>query len=152
MGLPLGMSIPRMDEVTEWLNPYTEKRNRWTLIHFWSLSCETSRLELPEAGDMFGKYAYNVQCVSIHVPNRNDDRNPYEVRAVAARAGINVPLGMDGEQYIASAFSVRKLPAYYLFDGRDRLLHVQEGKINIDVLQSYLNKENLAYRQAWRKP
>ncbi|MBB6449454.1 thiol-disulfide isomerase/thioredoxin [Geomicrobium halophilum] len=142
MSLQLGSLLPSLDGGTEWLNPLENKIgfDGPIFIHFWSLSCDSCRATLQEVGDLFRAFRDDTSCLSIHMPRNGDDQNLYEVRAVAAKAGITVPLCMDGNQDIANTFGIRFMPAYFIFDKEQELRYKQQGSTSISTLRRRLGR------------
>src|SRR5260370_26656943 len=92
MPMRIGTPMPALEGATEWFNGTAEDalkeiEGRPVLIHFWSLSCDMCKENLPRVSEWRDKYApAGLGLLPVHMP-----RDPSATDVAAGPAAIAVP-------------------------------------------------------------
>ena len=148
MPMRIGTPMPSLEGATEWLSGSAEEVLKDTeghpvLIHFWSLSCDMCKENLPSVAEWREKYApAGLRLVAIHMPRYPQDTNVDAVREALAEYGITEPRAIDNEHTLRDAFLNEKgyVPAYYLFDAEHKLKSFAAGEYGVKVIEPALER------------
>lgn len=148
MPMRIGTEMPRLDGATEWLNgtqahAEAEARAHPTLVHFWSVSCETCKQNLPRLAEWRdGKKEEGLRLVAIHMPRYEADTDVELVREAIGNYNITEPCAVDNEHLLKTVFQNEQgyVPAYYLFDAEGKLRSFAAGERGLDMLKSALER------------
>ncbi|WP_373895874.1 TlpA family protein disulfide reductase [Virgibacillus sp. CBA3643] len=138
--------MPELDVATGWLNSKPMEKtdiigNKPTLIHFWSVSCDSCKSDMPKVNTFRDAYRDRLNIIAIHMPRSESDLNLDQVRIVAKEQKISQPIIVDNEHALTDAFRTRYVPAYYLFDHEGKLRHFQGGNGGgINMLRKRINR------------
>ena len=116
------LQLPSFEWATEWLNRRSTNlttKGRPTLVHFWSISSETSKTNLASIAELRDqRKREGVRVIAVHVPQSEAEKDARAVRNAAERLNITEPCALDNEHKLSDALLDRPdaLPAYYLFD------------------------------------
>jgi thiol-disulfide isomerase/thioredoxin len=132
MPLRLDTQLRPLDAAVGWINsgPLSAEalRGRPTLVHFWALSCQSCKSQLPQLGQWQRQYGERLQIVSVHSPLRVTDLDPDRVVRAVHQLGLDHPVALDGDEgALADAYDVHLTPSYFLFDAEGRLRHYHAG-------------------------
>jgi hypothetical protein len=138
--------LPSFEGATEWLNRTTSNsrdiNGRPTLVHFWSISSDISEANLPYVAELRDhRKREGLRVIAVHVPNRDDEKDPAAVRAVAARLNVTEPCALDNQHKVSHAFLNEhfSVPSYYLFDAKGRLRISSSGPNGLAMLEDELD-------------
>ena len=148
MPMRIGTPMPALEGATEWFNGSAEDalkeiEGRPVLIHFWSLSCDMCKENLPRVSEWRDKYApAGLQLIAVHMPRYPADTDVAAVRAAIAEHGIIDPCAIDNEHKLRDAFLNEKgyVPAYYLFDAEHKLKSFAAGEYGVKVMEPALER------------
>lgn len=138
--------MPELDGATEWLNsnPLKKKNiigNKPTLIHFWSVSCDSCKRDMPKVNTFRDAYREKLHVIAVHMPRSESDLNLDQIRKHAKEQEIFQPIIVDNEHKLTNAFRTRYVPSYYLFDYEGKLRHFQGGNGGgINMLRKRINR------------
>lgn len=145
-------TLPSFVDVTEWLNRTTaanrqaknlETKGHPTLVHFWSISSETSKINLAQVAQLRDERKRDgLRVVAIHSPQSETEKNVRAVREAAARLNLTEPCALDNDLRLAEAFSVEPddLPAYFLFGPEGNLRGSAAGANGVDLIEDELDQ------------
>src|SRR5690606_10924751 len=111
-----------------------------TLIHFWSISCDICKDEMPKVNKLKEKYKGKIKVVAIHMPRSKEDKNNREINKVAATYALNQPILLDDELELTKKMGTKYVPAYYVFDSNGKLRHFQSGGGGFATLERRISK------------
>jgi serine/threonine-protein kinase len=139
--------LPSFDGATEWLNRVTpnprETKGRPTLVHFWSISCEIAKANLPHIAQLRDqRKREGLRVIAVHLPRFEKDKDTRAVRDAIARLNLSEPCALDNEHKLRDAFLNEQgfLPAYYLFDTQGRLRSFSAGEGGLVILEDQLDQ------------
>src|SRR5690242_3631919 len=144
--------LPSLATATEWLNrpaaasrkiKSLETKGHPTLIHFWSISSETSKINLAQVAQLRDQRKRDgLRVIAIHLPESDAQKDPRAVRDAAARLNVSEPCALDNDHRLAEAFSTEAgdLPAYYLFDPEGKLRASATGANGVDLIEDELDQ------------
>ena len=107
---------------TEWLNRKADTRQTKghpTLVHFWSSSSETSKINLSQVAALRdNRRREGLRVVAVHAPQTESERSSRTVRDAIARFNLTEPCALDNDHALSNAFLNDRttIPAYCLFD------------------------------------
>ena len=119
--------LPLFEGAAEWLNAAPgdpPAKGRPLLVHFWSLSSETSVTNIPQLAELRDRRKREgLRLVAVHLPLRAEEREAGMVRAEAAKLNLTEPCALDNFHALRDLFFDPQddLPGYYLFDIEHRL-------------------------------
>ena len=151
------LQLPSFAGATDWLNlerPNAtnhdriealkkDTKDRPTLVHFWSLSSETSKTNLMQIADWRDqRKREGLRVVAVHSPQSEAEKKQRAVRDAAERLNLIEPCALDNEHKIGAEFDAERyeLPAYFLFDIEGTLRHASSGAEGLDQLEDELDK------------
>ena len=145
--------MPSFEGVTQWLNQATpnarEAKGRPTLVHFWSINSEISEANLPHIAELRDRRKREgLRVIAVHLPRSQEERDTRAVRDATARLNLTEPCALDNEYKLRDAFLNKQglVPAYYLFDARDRLRSFSTGEGGLMILEDQLDQMLLDLR------
>src|ERR1051325_2044238 len=110
--------LPSLAQATEWLNGRSgpeQVKGHPTLVHFWSISSETAKTNLPQVGELRDqRRREGLRVIAVHVPQSEAEKNPRAVRDAIARLNLSEPCALDNNHQISHG--QEDLPLYFLFD------------------------------------
>jgi predicted Ser/Thr protein kinase len=133
--------LPSLDGATKWLNRTPNPRDTKghpLLVHFWSISSETSKVNLSQTAELRDQWKREgLRVIGVHVPNSENERSTQTVRDALTRLNLTEPCALDNENRLLNAFSNQQglIPSYYLFDIEGKLRSfssADEGLIKIE--------------------
>lgn len=145
--MKLGSQLPSLDAATAWLNRTTENnletKGRLTLVHFWSVTSQTSQANLSLVAELRDQRRHEgLRVVAIHLmpPNQKMDRQA--VQEAVTRLNLTEPCALDKEHKLRDAFSnyLGIMPAYYLFNVEGKLSRFAAGETGFEVIESELDR------------
>jgi len=108
-------------------------RGRVVVLNFWATWCSPCEKEMPALQAAWAGYqAQGLIVVGVAV-----QEGEAEVREMAARFGVDFPLGMDPGEHIAAAYGITGVPETFVIDPEGRVAHVHIGPVGA----SELNRE-----------
>jgi hypothetical protein len=147
--MKLDMKLPSFAAATEWLNRTTaepretETKGHPTLVHFWSLSSETSKINLAQVAQLRDqRKREGLRVVAIHLPQSEAEKDPRGVRDAVARLNVTEPCALDNRHRLRNAFlnGADDVPAYYLFDIDGNLRGSATGANGLDQIEDQLDQ------------
>ncbi|MGH9906264.1 MAG: redoxin domain-containing protein [Pyrinomonadaceae bacterium] len=156
MPLKIGSEMPGLDGATEWLgatqaHAEAEAKDHVTLVHFWSVSCEMCKDNLPRVSEWRDKgREEGLRVIAVHMPRYEADTDVEAVRDAVARFSIAEPCGVDNEHKLRDAFKNEQgyVPAYYLFDRDGKLRGFAAGERGLELLKATLDRLLAPAKQA----
>lgn len=152
--------LPSFNNVTEWLNRTTAANRQRTnletkghpiLIHFWSISSETSKINFAQIAELRDERKRDgLRLVAIHSPQSEKEKDVRAVREAAARLNLTEPCALDNDHRLATAFSINadELPAYFLFGPEGNLRGSAAGPNGVDQIEDELDQMLIELRGA----
>jgi serine/threonine-protein kinase len=143
------MKLPSLAIATEWLNRATaatrnvETKGHPALIHFWSVSSETSKINLAQVAQLRDQRQRDgLRVVAIHSPQSEAEKNLRVVRDAATRLNLTEPCALDNNHSLSKAFAVAAddLPAYFLFEPEGTLRGSASGASGVDLIEDHLDE------------
>ncbi len=140
--------MPALAGATEWLNATgahaeAEAQGHPTLVHFWSLNCDTCTRNLRRiAAWRAARGAANgLRVIAIHTPHDAGEADAEQVRDAVTQFGLTEPCAMDNEGNLRAAFQLaaNELPAYFLFDAAGSLRCYAAGADGADEIEAALD-------------
>jgi predicted Ser/Thr protein kinase len=147
--MKLDTKLPSLAAATEWLNRATaepretETKGHPTLVHFWSLSSDTAKINLAQVAQLRDqRKREGLRVVAIHSPQSETEKDPRAVREAVARLNITEPCALDNQLRLSQAFASNQddAPAYYLFDIDGNLRGVASGANGVDEIEDQLDQ------------
>lgn len=100
-------------------------RGRPVVLNFWASWCGPCRAEAPVLEEAWQQYRdQGVMVVGIAVQDREET-----ARAFIKEFGLTYPIGLDGDDRVATLYQVTGLPTSVFIDGRGRVRHRWVGAI-----------------------
>ena len=152
--------LPSFNNVTEWLNRTTAANRQRTnletkghpiLIHFWSISSETSKINFAQIGELRDERKRDgLRVVAIHSPQSEKEKDVRAVREAATRLNLTEACALDNDHRLATAFSINadELPAYFLFGPEGNLRGSAAGPNGVDQIEDELDQMLIELRGA----
>ena len=146
------IKLPSLAGATEWLNRATaahrqannlETKGHPTLIHFWSISSETSKINLAQVAQLRDQRKRDgLRVIAIHSPQSDAEKNSRAVRDAATRLNLTEPCALDNDHRLAKAFSIKEadVPSYFLFDPDGHLQGSATGASGVDLIEDKLDE------------
>jgi thiol-disulfide isomerase/thioredoxin len=148
MPMRIGTPMPKLDGATEWFNgtqshAEAETKGHPTLVHFWSVSCNVCKDNLPQVAQWRDeKKDQGLKVIAVHMPRYEADTDVENVRDLISQYNITEPVAVDNEHKIREAFQNDQgyVPAYYLFDSQGKLKSFAAGERGLDMLKSAVER------------
>jgi thiol-disulfide isomerase/thioredoxin len=144
----MGSEMPPLEGATEWFNATgaraaAEAKGSPTLVHFWSVSCDICKDNLPRVADWRDRFDGLLSVVAVHAPRHEADADTEQVRDAVSLHNITEPCAVDNEHKLRAAFDNEQddLPAYYLYDAEGKLRGFAAGERALSMIEAAL--ENL---------
>jgi len=102
------------------------------LVNFWATWCPPCREEIPELIELQSKYKDQLQIIGVSM---DEDASPNQVRAFAAKAGINYPVVM-GKDIAAEYGGVPALPTSFVVNRDGGVVQKHVGLLQRDEIES----------------
>lgn len=136
--------LPQLDGATDWLNSGILKKEdligKPILFHFWSISCDLCKVALPQINQLRDHYRGRLHVIAVHMPRSKEDLYLDDVENMARKYDIMHPIYVDHDDVLTDKFSVRYVPAYFLFDEEGKLRHYQSGDNTIRMLTKRIDR------------
>lgn len=144
--------LPSLEGATEWLNRAAaessktkslETKGHPTLVHFWSLSSETSKTNLAQVAQLRDqRKREGLRVIAVHSPQSEAEKDSRAVRAAIERLNVSEPCALDNDARLRDAFANApdELPAYYLFDADETLRSATKGANGVDAIEDDLDQ------------
>jgi hypothetical protein len=138
--------LPSFAGATEWLNRQTgvlQTRGRPTLVHFWSISSETSKANLAQVAELREqRQREGVRVIAVHVPQSEAEKNSRTVAAAIERLNLTEPCALDNDHKLTRAFlnGNDDLPAYVLFDFDGEFRSSANGAAGLESIEDQLDE------------
>ncbi|HEU5459254.1 MAG TPA: protein kinase [Pyrinomonadaceae bacterium] len=116
------LELPSFEEASEWLNRQSASlqiKGHPTLVHFWSISSEVSKINLAQVAELRDqRKREGVRVIAVHVPQSESEKDRGAVRNAVARLNLTEPCALDNERKLSAALLNGRnvLPVYCLFD------------------------------------
>jgi len=127
---------------TEWLNrkiTARQTRGHPTLVHFWSISSETSKTNLtPLAQLRDQRKREGLLVVAVHVPQSDAEKDPRRVRDLIARFNLTEPCALDNDYRVSRGHA--NVPAYFLIDPEGEIRASANGANGLDAIEDELDQ------------
>lgn len=148
MGMRIGTEMPKLDGATEWFgstqaHAEEEIKGHPTLVHFWSVSCEMCKENLPRVAEWRDKlHADGLRVIAIHMPRYEADTDVESVHDAVAEYNITEPCAIDNQHKLRDAFQNEQgyVPAYYLFDADGKLKSFAAGERGFSMVSAALDR------------
>ena len=145
--MTLDLQLPSFDGATEWLNRASPK-NRETkghpiLVHFWSISSDTSKANLTQVADLREqKKRDGLRVIAVHSPQNEAEKAELAVHDAIEQLNLTEPCALDNEHKLRDAFTndQNALPAYYLFDTEGKLKTFSSGANGLEIIEEKLDE------------
>ena len=143
MAMKIGAQLPSLEGATEWIgatqaHAEAEAAGHPTLVHFWSVSCDVCKENLPYVALLRDrKRDQGLRVIGVHLPRYESDLDAEAVRDLVSRYGMTEPIALDHMHKLRDAFQNDEgfVPAYYLFDAAGKLRGSGVGRRGLEVLK-----------------
>src|SRR3954454_12891303 len=119
----------------EWLNRRVTTRQTKghpTLVHFWSISSETSKTNLMQVAQLRDqRKREGLRVVAVHVPQSDAEKDPRTVLDAITRLNLTEPCGLDNDHKVSHG--QENLPAYFLLDPDGEIRASTTGASGLDA-------------------
>jgi thiol-disulfide isomerase/thioredoxin len=127
---------PNFTGITQWLNTPGDKplslaklRGKVVLVDFWTYSCINCQRSLPHVEAWYREYhRYGLEVIGVHTPEFPFEYVVSNVRAAAARLGVDYPVAVDDKYATWDAYNNNSWPAEYLIDQNGNVRHTSFGE------------------------
>lgn len=148
MAMKIGTQLPSLEGATEWIgatqaHAEAEAVGNPTLVHFWSVSCDVCKENLPFVALLRDrKRDQGLRVIGVHLPRYESDLDAEAVRDLVGRYGMTEPMALDHMHKLRDAFQNDEgfVPAYYLFDAEGKLRGSGVGRRGLEVLKPALER------------
>ena len=148
MAMKIGAQLPSLEGATEWLgatqaHAESEAAGHPTLVHFWSISCDVCKENLPYiALYRDRKREQGLRVIGVHLPRYEADLDVEAVRDLVSRYGMTEPMAVDNMHKLRDAFQNDEgyVPAYYLFDAEGKLRGSGVGRRGLEMLKPAIER------------
>ena len=148
MAMKIGTQLPSFEGATAWLGATgahveSEAVGRPTLVHFWSVSCEICKDNLPRVAQWRDeKRDQGLYVIGVHLPRMKPDLDVEAVRDVVSKFGLTEPVAIDNMHRLRDAFQNDEgyVPAYYLFDAEGKLRGSGVGRRGLEILKPAIER------------
>ena len=132
---------PEFAGIDHWFNSpplsMSALRGKVVLIDFWAYSCINCIRAMPHVEHLYETYKdRGLVVVGVHAPEFDFERDPANVQAAIARAGVTYPVAMDSGLSTWNAWHNRFWPAEYLVDRDGRLIGHHYGEGGYDKMEN----------------
>ncbi len=110
----------------------SDLRGRPVVVNFWATWCPPCRAEMPEF-DVFHRDRPDVPLLAVDV-----QEDASAVQGFQRELGLALPLLLDGDGGVWSAYQTRGLPSTYLIDRDGVVRDINVGPLNRDLLERKL--------------
>ena len=135
------LQLPSFELATEWLNRRVTARQTKghpTLVHFWSISSETSKTNLAQVAQLRDqRRREGLRVVAVHVPQSEAEKDSRTVRDAIARLNLTEPCALDNDYKVSQAQI--NLPAYFLIDSDGEIRASATGANGLDAIEDELD-------------
>jgi len=144
--MKVDLQLASFEGVAEWLNGRTTTRQikgHPTLVHFWSISSETSKTSLGQIAQLRDqRRREGVRVVAVHVPQSEAEKDSRKVRDAIARLNLTEPCALDNNHTLSQTFLNKPdlIPAYYLFDINGELRSSAGGANGLETIEDELDE------------
>jgi len=146
--MKIGSQMPSLEGATEWFNATgaraaEEAKGRPVLVHFWAVSCEVCKENLPRVARWRDVHAAaGLRVIAVHLPLGEADADTEKVRDAVTEYGLAEPCAVDNERKLRDAFQIEEgdLPAYCLFDAEGKLRCFAAGGRGFQKVESFLEE------------
>ena len=140
--MKVDLQLPSFERASEWLNGQTtswQTKGHPTLVHFWSISSETSKTNLAQVAELRDqRKREGLRVIAVHVPQSEAEKNPRAVRDAIARLNVTEPCALDNDLKVSQG--VEELPAYFLFDPEGEIRSTATGANGLEVIDDELDQ------------
>jgi len=148
MPLEMGSEMPPLEGATEWFNATgaraaEEAKGHPTLVHFWSVSCDVCKDNMPRVAAWRDERAGDgLRVIAVHVPRDKAERDTEQVRDAITHYNLTEPCAVDNEHKLRDAFQNEPgdVPAYYLFDSEGKLRSFAAGERGLEMVAAALER------------
>lgn len=110
----------------------TALKGKVLIVNFWATWCPPCREEIPELIDLQAKYKDQLQIIGVSM---DEDASPAQVRAFAAKAGINYPVVM-GRDIAQEYGGVPALPTSFVVNKDGGVVQKHIGMLQREEIES----------------
>jgi len=136
------LQSPSFESATEWLNRRVTARQTKghpTLVHFWSVSSETSKINLTQVAQLRDqRKREGLRVIAVHVPQSDADKDPRIVRDAITRLNLTEPCALDNDYKVSRDHE--KLPTYFLLDPEGETRASATGANGLDAIEDELDQ------------
>jgi eukaryotic-like serine/threonine-protein kinase len=121
----------------------TTIKGRPTLVHFWSINSEISKINLTQLAELRDqRRREGLRVVAVHLPLCEQDLDAQAVNHAITSLNLTEPCALDNEYKVRDAFANNgdSVPAYYLFDPEGKLRCFSEGANGLEALEDQLDE------------
>src|ERR1041385_8866050 len=105
------LQSPSFEMASAWLNRRVtarQTRGHPTLVHFWSISSETSKTNLAQVAQLRDqRKREGLLVVAVHVPQSDAEKDPRRVRDAITRLNLTEPCALDHDHRISHGLENR---------------------------------------------
>lgn len=140
--MKVDLQLPSFERASEWLNGQVAARQTKghpTLVHFWSISSETSKSNLAQVAELRDqRKREGLRVIAVHVPQSDAEKSPRAVRDAITRLNVTEPCALDNDYKVSQGHE--DLPAYYLFDPKGEIRSSATGANGLEIIEDELDQ------------
>jgi len=141
-GMKVESQLPSFEDASEWLNrriTARQTKGHPTLVHFWSISSETSKTNLALVAELRDqRKREGLRVVAVHVPQSEAEKDSVAVRRAIQRLNLAEPCVLDNDYKVSRGQT--ELPAYFLFDPEGEIRSSVTGAHGLDAIENELDQ------------
>jgi eukaryotic-like serine/threonine-protein kinase len=148
--------LPSFDAVAEWLNrkattgPDKGKssisrttKGRLVLVHFWSINCEASKINLSLLAEFRDhRKREGLRVIAVHLPQSENEKDLSAIRSAIERFNLTEPCALDNDHTLRDTFlnGENSTPAYFLFDVSGNLRTFSTDDNDLEGFEDQIDK------------
>lgn len=140
--MSVDLQAPSFELATEWLNRRVTTRQTKghpTLVHFWSVSSETSKTNLAQVAQLRDqRKREGLRVIAVHVPQSDAEKDQRTVRDAITRLNVTEPCALDNDYKVSH--HQENLPVYFLFDPEGEIRASATGANGLDTIEDKLDE------------
>ena len=122
--------------------------HRVTVLLFWAISCESSRIRLAQLEKLRERFGARVAVVAIHSPRLQYETDAVVVSREIAKARIEVPIIHDQSLETWGNFGIEGRPTTVVIDHRGRVIGAVAGSDSLAIIDEAVELADRVASQA----
>jgi len=135
------LQLPSFEKAREWLNrriTVRETKGHPTLVHFWSINSEASKINLAQVAQLRDqRKREGLRVVAVHVPQSEAEKDVRAVSDAITRLNLTEPCALDNDYSVSQG--QQDLPAYFLLDQEGEIRSSATGAHGLEIIEDALD-------------